>query len=138
MDNKATATLLWEGERLVLERRYNTLFPVVLIIIGGLVSLSCVMGRNEVGIVLGIVLFVVGIIVRNYCKVHLVVTTKRVFVSAPFGRRMNLPLNHTTAVGTAIFRSLYIGSSSGRIYLSLVPEHLDVYNAITALLNQVE
>lgn len=141
MENKVSATFLWEGECLVLERSYNTLLPYLFYILGGLSALVGLFTIDEggaVGLLFGIVAIIIGAILKTFCKVHLVVTTKRVFADLPFGRRMNLPLNRTTAVGTAMFRSLYIGSSSGRIYLSLVPNHLEVYNALTALLNQVE
>ena len=66
------------------------------------------------------------------------VTNKRVMYKGIFWRRVNLPLNRISAVDTAIFCSLHIGSSAGSIRMSLFRHYREVYETISALLNEVK
>lgn len=135
-----------EGEQVVLERRYPAAFPVVLMVLGALSALLGIflIDDEEVSIpllVIGALFLVVGILLRRVLKIHLVVTTKRIYVQAPFASRANLPLNRISAVGTGLFHYLHITSAAGfagQINLLFVPNYLEVYDTINALLNGVE
>ena len=137
-----------EGEQTVLERHYPSAFPIVLMVLGALGALLGVIaladGDDEIGpvvLVLGLVFLVVGFILSKILKIHLVVTTKRVYLKAPFAARLNLPLRRISAVGTGLFHYLTITSAAGfagQIRLWFVPKYLEVYDTINALLNEVE
>ena len=66
------------------------------------------------------------------------VTNKRVMYKGILWKRVNLPLNRISAVGTSIFCSLHIGSSAGRIHMIFFGRYREVYEVISALLNNVE
>ena len=72
----------------------------------------------------------------NWFKIT--VTTKRVMYKGIFWRRMNLPLNRISAVGTGIFGFLHIGSSAGHIMMIFFRHYREVYETIGTLLAQVE
>ena len=136
-----------EGERTVLSRCYAALFPIVLMVLGvlsALIGLIFLMDYDEAGIpllIIGIVFAVAGILLRKVMKIHLMVTTKRVYLKAPFASRANLPLNRIAAVSTGLFHYLKITSAagmSGQIRLVFVPKYLEVYDTVNALLNEVE
>lgn len=136
-----------EGEQTVLSRCYAALFPIVLLVLGvlsALIGLIILMDDDETGIpllIVGIVFAVVGARLRKVLKIHLVVTTKRVYLKAPFACRVNLPLNRISAVGTGLFHYLQITSAAGfagQIRLFFVPKYLEVYDTINTLLNEAE
>lgn len=148
-ENTASAVSIptGEGEQVALERHYSSVFPIVLLVLGvlsTLIGLIILMDDDEAGIplmVVGIVFAVVGALLRKAMKIHLVVTTKRVYVKAPFAARINLPLNRISAVGTGLFHYVSITSAAGlagQIRLWFVPKYLEVYDTINALLNKVE
>lgn len=136
-----------EGEQTVLERHYPSAFPIVLMVLGVLSALFgviCLANSDESGIpllIVGAIFLVVGFILSKILKIHLVVTTKRVYLKAPFAARLNLPLRRISAVGTGLFHYLTITSAAGfagQIRLIFVPKYLEVYDTINALLNEVE
>ena len=137
-----------EGEQTVLQRHYPSAFPVVLMVLGVLEALLGIFYivdyDEEVGIpllILGAIFLIVSIILCKALKIHLVVTTKRVYLKAPFAARLNLPLRRISAVGTGLFHYLTITSAAGfagQIRLWFVPKYLEVYDTINALLNDVE
>lgn len=137
-----------EGEQAVLERHYPSAFPIVLMVLGVLEALSGIISivnsDEEIGIpllIVGAIFLVMGFILSKILMIHLVVTTKRVYLKAPFAARLNLPLRRISAVGTGLFHYLTITSAAGfagQIRLFFVPKYLEVYDTINALLNEVE
>ncbi len=137
-----------EGEQVVLQRRYPAAFPYILMVLGVLGALFgipfMINYDDEIGIpllVIGAIFLVVGILLCKLLKIHLTVTTKRVYLKAPFAARHNLPLNRIAAVGTGLFHYLRITSSAGfagQIRLWFVPKYLEVYDTINALLGEAE
>lgn len=137
-----------EGEQVMLERRYPSAFPIVMLVLGilsALISIGFFVNYDEeIGIpmlIIGIVFAVVGALLRKAMIIHLTVTTKRVYLKAPLACRVNLPLNRISAVGTGLFHYLQITSAAGLtglIRLWFVPKYLEVYETINALLNNVE
>lgn len=63
-------------------------------------------------IVLAIVAFV---IYKRWSKVQITVTNKRVYGFDAMGKRVDLPLDSITAVGTSIFSGLAVTTASGAI-----------------------
>lgn len=67
-------------------------------------------------------------------KMEIVVTNKRVYGCAAFGKRVDLPIDSISAVGMSMFNGLAVGTSSGRIVFSLLQNRNAVHNAISDLL----
>lgn len=84
---------------------------------------------------LGIILIPVGIIMSlAYLRVEMTVTDKRVFGVASFGRRVDLPLDNISAVGTSLLKSIAVASSSGKIKFVGIENRDEIHKAITDLL----
>ena len=67
-------------------------------------------------------------------KEELVVSDKRVYGRVAFGRRVDLPIDSVSAVGMSIFKSIAIGTSSGRIYFNGVKNRDEIHKCISDLL----
>ena len=133
-----------EGEQVVLTRQCVPLFPYFLIVLGFaamVLGIILLIDWSEVWCLLlacgGLLLLILGIITAQ-CKLQLTVTTKRVIYKGIFWRRMNLPLNRISAVDTAIFGTLHVGSSAGHIIMGFFRHYREVYDTINALLAQME
>lgn len=68
---------------------------------------------------------------------YLVVTDKRVFYVSDFGRKLSLPMNKITVTVTHWwFKQLHIAAPAGRIHLFGVRNTAELYDMISALLNE--
>ena len=72
-----------------------------------------------------------------YCttrKITLNVTDKRVYGTTAFGKRVDLPLDMISAVGTGMFKSIAVTTSSGTIKFSFMENRDAIHTAISELL----
>lgn len=67
-------------------------------------------------------------------KSELVITDKRVYGKAIFGKRVDLPLDKVSAVGTSFLKGIDVGTSSGRIKFKLVKNQDEIHAALSKLL----
>ena len=67
-------------------------------------------------------------------KVKLTVTDKRVYGTTAFGKRVDLPLDMISAVGTGMFKSIAISTTSGVIKFSFMENRDAIHTAISKLL----
>ena len=67
-------------------------------------------------------------------KFELVITDKRVYGKAVFGKRVDLPLDKVSAVGTSFLKGIDVGTSSGRIKFKLVKNQDEIHSALSKLL----
>ena len=67
-------------------------------------------------------------------KVSLTVTDKRVYGTAAFGKRVDLPFDMISAVGTSIFSGIAVTTASGAIKFIMIKNKDEVHNAISKLL----
>ena len=65
---------------------------------------------------------------------NIFVTDKRVYGRGMWGKRVDIPLDSISSVGTAFPKAVSVASSSGRISFALVPNRDDIHKEITALL----
>lgn len=79
-----------------------------------------------------LILAIICYIWMNKCKI--VVTDKRIYGKAAFGRRVDLPFDKISSVGTGIFKKLIVATSSGRICFYQLENLDDVFEAISARL----
>ena len=75
---------------------------------------------------------IISFIWLNNCK--LVITDKRIYGKAAFGRSVNLPVDMISAVSTGMFKSFSVSTSSGRITFYLLENCEDLNSACTKLL----
>lgn len=78
-----------------------------------------------------IILCVLYYIVSKY---SIVVTDKRVYGVVAFGKRVDLPIDSITAVGTTLFRGVCVSTASGVIRFNLLKNDVLVYEKINELL----
>ena len=141
----ASAPTLSAGEQVILTCVCPPIVPLILLIQGVLacgIGVGFALDRDEDVavplIVIGLAAVAIGYILMKLLAITLTVTNKRVIVNSAFNSRKSLPINRISAVGTAIFSTLYVGSSAGRIILPFVPGCAEVYDTINALLSKVE
>ena len=67
-------------------------------------------------------------------KCDIVVTDKRVYGKAAFGKRVDLPLDMVSSVGTGAFKGVSVATSSGRITFYLCKNRDVIFNTISKLL----
>lgn len=86
---------------------------------------------------LGIALVIIAIILVCYIsKCEIVVTEKRVYGKAAFGKRVDLPTDSISAVATSMFNGIAVASSSGKIVFLGIKNAPEIHKAISELLIQ--
>lgn len=79
--------------------------------------------------------FVLGLLLYLWTfRVSLTVTDKRVYGTAGFGKRVDLPIDMISAVGTSLMKGIAVTTSSGVIKFVLIVNRDDVHKAISKLL----
>ncbi|MBE6651174.1 MAG: SHOCT domain-containing protein [Ruminococcaceae bacterium] len=67
-------------------------------------------------------------------KTSLIVTDKRVYGSAAFGKRVDIPIDKISAVGTSILKGISVTSSSGGIKFLMIANNIEIHSEISKLL----
>ena len=80
--------------------------------------------------------FAVGIFLlyKGWSKIELTVSDKRVYGCAAFGKRVDLPLDAISAVGTGAFNSIAITTASGAIKFAMMENCSEIHSAVSKLL----
>ena len=68
------------------------------------------------------------------CKVEIIVTDKRVYGTAIWGKRVDLPLDSISAIATGIFQSIAVATSSGRIQFVGIENCEKIHSELSKLL----
>lgn len=76
----------------------------------------------------------VALIYFIFSKCELTVTNKRVYGRAVFGKRVDLPLDAISAVGTSMMKGISVGTSSGTIKFKFINNSAEIHSAISDLL----
>ena len=87
-------------------------------------------------IIVSIIASVVIIVVFNllYKKIQLVVTDKKVYGRVFGGKRVDLPIDSISAVGTSAFKSIAIATSAGRIKFLAIANRDEIHEKISELI----
>ena len=80
-------------------------------------------------------LVLMGVLHLCLVNVEIVVTDKRVYGKALFGKRVDLPLDTISAVGTSSLKGIYVGTSAGKIYFNGIVNNIEIHSQIGKLLN---
>jgi hypothetical protein len=85
--------------------------------------------------VLGLVLLIMAIVwYRKVSQCSLTITDKRVYGTAEFGRRVDLPLDKVSSVGVGPMKSISIATSSGVINFFFCTNKEKVFDTVSSLL----
>ena len=85
--------------------------------------------------ILGGILVVIGLVIKfSWRKCELTVTTKKVYGTAAFNERVDLPLDSIPAVKTSIFSGIAVTTASGAIKFALLENRDQIHNVISKLL----
>ena len=122
-------------EEMVLSVSFIPALAYALIVIGALLLLLCF--YQLILLPIGAIIVAGGIILCD-CHEELTITNKGVYFKGLLQRRVSLPLRRISAVSTALCGTLCVATSGGRLILTFVPEHLEVYETISDLLKQVK
>ena len=68
-------------------------------------------------------------------KMEIVVTNKRVYGKKAFGKRVDLPIDTISAVGTSFLMGIDIGTSAGKIKFKGISNNNEIHTEISKLLN---
>lgn len=86
-------------------------------------------------ILLTIALILITIIYFYLAKIEITVTNTRVFGAIGFGKRVDLPLDTISAIGTNFLKGIVVSTSSGKIDFSCIPNNNEIHAEISKLLN---
>ena len=84
-------------------------------------------------------IMLITLIVGTICyfwlrKMQLVVSDKRVYGQAAFGRQVDLPLDSITAIGKGIIKGIAITTASGAIKFKCIKNRDEIYDVVSKLL----
>lgn len=91
----------------------------------------------EAGIFIDIGLIVIVLALLGvWClaSYELTVTNKRVFGKTSFGKRVDLPIDSISAIGTSALKGITISTASGRIFFKLIKNHDEIHSEISNLI----
>ena len=84
---------------------------------------------------IGLILALFGLIINiALSKVSIIVTDKRVYGTANWGKRVDFPLDSISAVAMGAFKGIAVATSSGKISFKGIKNNVEVFEAISALL----
>jgi hypothetical protein len=129
-------------ERIIIKAQFFTeRLTRVLIAIG---TILLVVGVASMGTIQEYSLIVIGLALFVYIlafffgkamkKRQLVVTDKRIYGQVAFGKRIDLPYDSISAVGTCFPKGVFASTSSGAVKFLLISNQADIYNQISNLL----
>lgn len=75
-----------------------------------------------------------SIVYNGLSKILIVVTDKRVYGKAMFGKQVDLPLDSISALGMGMFSSIAVATSSGKITFWGISNRDEIHKAISGLL----
>lgn len=67
-------------------------------------------------------------------KVELVITDRRAYGRASFGRRVDLPLDSISAIGMSFMKGIAITTSSGSVKFGCIKNRNEIYDVVSKLL----
>lgn len=68
-------------------------------------------------------------------KMQIVVTNTRVYGKCAFGKRVDLPIDTISAIGTSFLKGIDIGTSAGKIHFKGISNNNEIHAEISKLLN---
>lgn len=141
-----------ENEKVLIQGRFTKFWALPWVLSGGgilllLLGIKILNNRiysddvfGDIFAVLGPLLFLISIytfvIYLAHMRCEITVTDKRVYGKARSGKRVDLPLDSISAIGTGLFKTVAVATSSGKIKFMLLENLDDVYRALNGLILQ--
>ena len=98
-----------------------------------------IIGRVKEIAIIGFVLLIpalyLGLLYSSFSKTEIFVTSHRIYGAARFGKRVNLPIDSITAVGTSVCHGIDVSTPSGYIRFKFIENNIAVQSAVSKLLN---
>ncbi len=85
-------------------------------------------------VIAGVCAFVALIFTIGWAKSELTVTSKRVYGIAAFGKRVDLPLDSISSVGTSFLKGIDVATSSGQIRFKFIENNTEIHSVLSDLL----
>lgn len=114
-------------------------FSIIIVLILCIIALVMLMDSDEeIALCLfgaaAIVICIAFLMYKYLANCHLTITTRRAYGKAAFGKRVDLPIDSISAVGTSWLYGIDIGTSSGRIHFKCLGNHEEIHKVISNLL----
>ena len=133
-------------KEIIKSERFNVIIlSLVLVAIGAIVPI--VIGTNRrmmksftniavpIMIIVPLVFIALAVLLyASYSRIELIVTDKRVYGTAKFGKRVDLPFDSISAVGTSMLKGIVVSTASGAINFKFIKNNADIHSAISKLL----
>lgn len=84
------------------------------------------------GLIVAVILFAIILCLLGLAKIT--VTNKRVYGTAAFVKRVDIPIDSISAIGTGLFRSVVITSASGKLFFADLKNCKEIHSTISELL----
>ena len=131
-----------KGEKGNVTRNRNVIFVMGIVICTLFVAIQMMNGRSidVLGVTLSLVVFVLPFLILGQIyfaivsKTELTVTNKRVYGTAAFGKRVDLPLDMINAVATSAFNGIAVTTASGAIKFLMMVNKDELHKEISKLL----
>lgn len=86
------------------------------------------------GVSLGSALVVTALVYFWLANNSITVTDKRVYGKTAFGKRVDLPLDSVSAIGSSILKGIAVATSSGKISFLLIKNSDEIHKCVSELL----
>ena len=84
---------------------------------------------------IGLIVIVLAMVVRWWFSSYdLTVTDKRIYGKTTFGKRVDLPVDSISAVGTSVLKGIAIATASGKIVFKLIKNRDEIHSEISNLI----
>ena len=131
-------------EKTLAESRTGSLkfVPLILAFIGFILMLFLptidLNAGSEPALLVGIlaaVLIIIGLVFYiSISKCKMTVTDKRIYGTAGWGKRVDLPLDSVSSVGTSMLGGIAVGTSSGRISFVAMKKRDEIHSMLSKLI----
>ena len=83
----------------------------------------------------GIIFILISVLVRKWLSSYeLTVSDKRIYGKTSFGKRVDLPVDSISAVGTSMLKGIAVATASGKIVFKLIKNRDDIHSEISNLI----
>lgn len=131
-----------EEKEIIKSEKYDiAVFRNIMLVIAAIIAVFCLftvanpLWKLLTALIFGGPFVLVGMLFFSaYSCVELTVTNKRVFGTAIMRRRVDLPVDSISAIGTHIFKGIAITTSSGAIKFGMIKNRDEIHSAISKLL----
>ena len=116
---------------------YNILMFLFIFLLGIKIewTFETIMSILKVAIAFIVLFIILSLIIQAFVfQVRIIVTDKRVYGKTVFGKRVDLPLDSISSIGSSMFAGISVATSSGKISFLGIDNRDEIYDEISKLL----